>query len=1416
MSLLSSRISRALAASFVTIAVVAACGSEGGSSFDENGKDGGGTNTTNGGPNNGSSGSIVGNTDAGTSGSSGDDGGTSGNIDPNCKAQTCAQQNIQCGLAGDGCGRQIDCGGCKDNERCGGPGAPSQCVTIQVATTCTPKTCTDQKITCGQAGDGCGNLLDCGKCAADEQCGAIGRPSQCVKITASEADGGTCVPKTKTELNADGMDCGKQSDGCGGTIDLGGCVAPEFCGGGGPSKCAVSGGGTCTKKTCNDYPADVCGPQSDGCGGVTASCGAACVSPQVCGGGGVPGHCGGGTLVDDAGNACTPKNCLPSQCGDISDGCGGIAHCGNAACTGGEFCGGGGTPNQCGKPTCTAATKATACNGLNCGTVGDGCGGTIDCTVGTGCTAPAICGGGGKPNVCGGGVVTADGGPGGGTCIPKTNAACTAGDCGPFADGCGGSYTCGTAPNYCPSGQTCGLGGASKCGANACVPKTRAVACSGLDCGIAADGCGCAYSCWPGGSTTPTCSSPASGPPLATGTCPDPRATSPFNTGDYCGGGGANKCGGGTPCTGTYCGQQPSCTAGQNGGHGSTISGTVFAPNGTLPIHDAIVYIPNQKLDDVPVGVSGCDTCVAPSGAPFVQTHTNTSGVFRLDNVPVPPGGTVTLVIQKGRWRKVLQNVAVSACANVNLSVANGTFGSTQTDTTGVPAATHIPSNNIPKYAVTSGGADSMQCLLRRIGIADEEFGNPGSIKPTTNLARRVNIYHGASYNSTTATSRYRMGLNGFYTDTDRNFPEETTLYGSASTTDTSKLKGYDGVVLTCTGVGDSGGSPYANYTDDMKSFADGGGKIFASHWHHSWLHRGPTPWPTLATFDDGASQDDTAVTEYVNMSVQKGTDLANWLQNARGNSGTLGQLSVKASRQTVSDIDRAKGTSLITKAANDTGAVQYSDFLMPSDAAANAKCGRFVLSDLHVAGFSTDSTSNGSATNRCSSGSNAGATCSRDRDCGTGGNCSSNGNGFPDNCASSNALSDQEKVLAYMLFDLTSCVDSGPPPNQCTKLTCDSPVYAGKCGVQSDGCGGVTAYCHPCTGSDTCGAVTKDVCGHNNCTPTTCPAGTCSDTGGVPNGCGGLAGCQPCPAGDTCGGGGQAGKCGHPNCTALKCGDPGVIECGQTGDGCGGTLTCSCPAGKTCGGGGQANKCGACTPITTCPAGLNCGQWPDGCGGAINCGPNNGNCDPGQACGAGGQSNVCGVGTCTPKTCTQLGAECGQVADGCGNIVTCPNCPAGDFCNGQNICVPPTCQPKTCTQLGVECGPSGDTCGGFIPDCGTCGPGTACGANGTPGKCGTIACTPLTCNQLSAECGQVADGCGGLTPNCGSCPGTKSCKNGACVTACTPRTCADAGAECGFIGDGCGGALDCGSCSAGKTCGFGGIANKCGQDGPH
>ena len=93
---------------------------------------------------------------------------------------------------------------------------------------------------------------------------------------------------------------------------------------------------TCTKAMCG---ARNCGMIPDGCGSVE-SCGAACMSPQTCGGGNAGTHM---PNVCASGPACTAKTCVLDQdCGLVSDGCASVLNCGS--CLAGKSCG---TDHKC-------------------------------------------------------------------------------------------------------------------------------------------------------------------------------------------------------------------------------------------------------------------------------------------------------------------------------------------------------------------------------------------------------------------------------------------------------------------------------------------------------------------------------------------------------------------------------------------------------------------------------------------------------------------------------------------------------------------------------------------------------------------------------------------------------------------------------------------------------------------------------------------------------------------------------------------------------------------------------------------------------------------------------------------------------------------------------------------------------------
>lgn len=86
------------------------------------------------------------------------------------------------------------------------------------------------------------------------------------------------------------------------------------------------------------------------------------------------------------------------------------------------------------------------------------------------------------------------------------------------------------------------------------------------------------------------------------------------------------------------------------------------------------------------------------------------------------------------------------------------------------------------------------------------------------------------------------------------------------------------------------------------------------------------------------------------------------------------------------------------------------------------------------------------------------------------------------------------------------------------------------------------------------------------------------------------------------------------------------------------------------------------------------------------------------------------GMGTCTPTTCSALGATCGSPSDGCGGTLACGTCATGQTCNASFQCVA-TCTPTTCSALGAACGSPSDGCGGTL-SCGTCPTGQTCNAS--------------------------------------------------------------------------------------------------------
>lgn len=419
------------------------------------------------------------------------------------------------------------------------------------------------------------------------------------------------------------------------------------------------------------------------------------------------------------------------------------------------------------------------------------------------------------------------------------------------------------------------------------------------------------------------------------------------------------------PCVGLQC-KQVACP----GGGTTSLSGKVYLPEGTIPLYNAIVYVPNAALAPFQAGIT-CDKCgTAPSGSPITTALTDATGSFTLKNVPV--GTDFPLVIQLGRWRRqvTIPGSKITQCADAKLDAAE----------------TRLPRNktegDIPQIAITTGAADSLECFLRKIGIEDTEF-TPGS------GAGRVHVYQGGTY------------------DVDQPAATMSDATNAQSLWDNeAELKKHDIVILSCEGaeLNDTKAQPAR---DNIKKYLDAGGRLFASHYHYTWFknNAGAGPANPLSVTANWLNGDD-AVPENQNVTIDqtvaKGKDFALWLDTVQATtapgSGQVAMTELKSSVMSVPGAGQPAETSrrwLYATQQNDQ--TKFFSFNTPLGTPPEMQCGRAVHTDIHVS--------------------------AGDESKGT----------FPGNCKTT-VITPQEKALVFLIMDLAACIQDdskapAPPP---------------------------------------------------------------------------------------------------------------------------------------------------------------------------------------------------------------------------------------------------------------------------------------------------------------------------------------------------------------------------------------------------
>ena len=240
---------------------------------------------------------------------------------------------------------------------------------------------------------------------------------------------------------------------------------------------------------------------------------------------------------------------------------------------------------------------------------------------------------------------------------------------------------------------------------------------------------------------------------------------------------------------------------------GTKLTGVVYAPTQADagygqpdPIPGALIYVPNGTVGslDGDGGVT-CDQCTdGVSGSPLVSTYSATNGSFTLENVPC--GVNVPVVIQLGKWRRQTTIPSPACCVTTALTQEQTRLPRKQGE--------QHPNDNIPRIAVVTGSADSIECTLPKIGVAPDQYSLPSG-------SGRVQFYrdNGAQFAGTA--------------------PAASTLFNSLA-----EMKKYDMIILDC--VGSQQNKTFVQ-RQNLETYANQGGRVFTSHYAYVWLFGTPS-----------------------------------------------------------------------------------------------------------------------------------------------------------------------------------------------------------------------------------------------------------------------------------------------------------------------------------------------------------------------------------------------------------------------------------------------------------------------------------------------------------------------------------------------------------------------------------------------
>lgn len=276
---------------------------------------------------------------------------------------------------------------------------------------------------------------------------------------------------------------------------------------------------------------------------------------------------------------------------------------------------------------------------------------------------------------------------------------------------------------------------------------------------------------------------------------------------------------------------EDSCNPGTNN---AILSGTVFAPNGTIPVSGALVYVANTPPEGIPDGVY-CAECVELAcGVDYVETEVD--GSFSL---ATNSGIGKYLVVQKGQFMRVTE---------INISPGTTDLPDDLVELPDVwdPAAGLY----IPRIAVANGSYDRIEDALGKFGLGQTMISNfeERTVPGTESFA----LYH-----------------NGRNPSTD-GFVSQGTMTDLIS--NPSELAKYHIVFVPCSSDTYSDAMTPQS-VDNIREWVAAGGRWYVADWSNEFMGK---VFPEYQNFYGGGNAD---LGSYDSLATVLDDGLIEWLE---------------------------------------------------------------------------------------------------------------------------------------------------------------------------------------------------------------------------------------------------------------------------------------------------------------------------------------------------------------------------------------------------------------------------------------------------------------------------------------------------------------------------------------------------------